>query len=114
VEPTELPGAGGAGGAGAGDDELQAATSLEVAFWLERTGPGVEQQATAPSAPEPEAPAVEGKEPAPITQPIEPQRRCGCSASEGATGLGLLVGALALRRRRQHDASAPAEGERQP
>ncbi len=95
-------GAGGSGGAG-GEVEVEPAP-LEITIWLTRAGPGVEQQATAPSAPaeapqEPEMP----REPPPIAQPIEPQKRCGCTAGEGVSGLGLLaIAGLALQNRRRH------------
>lgn len=93
------PGEGGSGGA----VEAPAPAPLDVAIWLERTGPGVEQQATAPAAPQPEA-APQPTEPPPIAQPIEPKRRCGCTAGEGLSGFGLLAfAALAPGwRRRQH------------
>ena len=97
----EAPPAEGAGGAG---PVAAAPQALEVAVWLERTGPGVEQQATAPAAPAPEVAEPEAAEPPPIAQPIEPKRRCGCSSGEGVSLGGLLaLAALARRRsRRQH------------
>jgi len=108
AEP-EAPGPAddGADGMGAGGAEAPRALphELEVSVWLERTGPGVEQQATAPEPPqEEEAPQVE-REPPPIAQPIEPRGRCGCGAAEGLTGLGLLAAGLAPWRRRQQDAA---------
>jgi hypothetical protein len=106
-------GASGAGGAGgAGGVAVREAEPLEVSLWLERIGPGVEQQATAPAAPPPEEGALPAGEPAappPIAQPIQPKGRCGCSAAEGISGFGLLLSSgLALRRgRRQHGRAHP-------
>lgn len=95
------PGAEVAGAGGTAPEGLPGTAALEVTILLERTGPGVEQQSAAEvppeePAPEPAAPA----EPPPIAQPIEPQRRCGCSASEGI-GLGLALLTLASGGRKR-------------
>ncbi|WP_373048852.1 MYXO-CTERM sorting domain-containing protein [Vulgatibacter sp.] len=106
------PPAGGAGGtpqpeAPAAEVMPERASDLEVAIWLGRTGPGVEQQPTAPAAPQPELPQGPAEEPPPIARPIEPEGRCGCGAAEGGSGLALLaLGGVALRRRRQQDAAS--------